>query len=114
VYEPVFGVKKANTALGHKFVPFVFSGRIYPLKNQPQRIAVGGVVKLLRRAQLLDVFFQKFLILFLRFVKRLHDHWPLPEVNSSPGRTWKSLEWIFIFLPSEPRTALVALNTPGF
>src|SRR5664279_694135 len=37
----------------------VLTGRVHPLKNQQQRIAVGGVVKLLQRAQLPNMFFQK-------------------------------------------------------
>src|SRR5664279_2706696 len=44
----------------------VLAGSVHPLKNQQQRIAVGGVVKPLQRAQRFDVFFQKFLILLLR------------------------------------------------
>ena len=41
----------------------VLAGGVHPLKNQQQRIAVGRVVKLLQRAQLLNMLFQEFLIL---------------------------------------------------
>ena len=36
----------------------VLAASIHPLKNQQQGIAVGCVVKMLQRAQLLNVFFQ--------------------------------------------------------
>src|ERR1022692_2438649 len=39
---------------------------VYPLKNEEQRIAVGCVVELLQRAQLLNVFFKELLILLVR------------------------------------------------
>jgi hypothetical protein len=38
----------------------VLAGGVHPLKNQQQRIAVGRVVKLLQRAQLLNVFSRSF------------------------------------------------------
>ena len=63
----------------------VLAGGIHPLKNQQQRIAVGRVVKLLQRAQLLDVLFQEFLILLLRFAKGLHIRRPLFEFDLFSG-----------------------------
>ena len=48
----------------------VLAGSVHPLKNQQQRIAVGRVVKVLQRAQLLNVFFQEFLILASSTCKR--------------------------------------------
>ena len=55
----------------------VFPAGVHPLKNQQQRIAVGRVVKMLQRAQLLNMFRQEFLILFLRLAKGLADRRPL-------------------------------------
>jgi hypothetical protein len=63
----------------------VLAGSVHPLKNQQQRIAVGRVVKLLQRAQFLNVFFQEFLILLLRLAKGLHDRRPLLSLTFSPG-----------------------------
>ena len=48
----------------------VFPASVHPLKNQQQGIAVGRIVKLLQRVQLLNVFFQQFLILLLSTCKK--------------------------------------------
>ena len=42
----------------------VLSGRIHRLKDQQHRVAVGRVVKLLQRAQLLDLLLQELLYSF--------------------------------------------------
>ena len=63
----------------------VLAGSVHPLKNQQQRIAVGRVVKALQRAQLLNVFFQEFLIPLLRLAKGLHDRRPLSEFDLFSG-----------------------------
>ena len=59
----------------------IFSRRIHRLKDQQDGIAVGGVEKLLQRAQLRNVLSQKFLIVLLRLVHRLHVRPPLPEAD---------------------------------
>ena len=59
----------------------VLSGGVHGLKNQQHRIAVGRVVKLLQRAQLLHLFFEEFLILLLRLVNGLHQRRPLLEFD---------------------------------
>jgi nitroreductase len=51
----------------------------HPQKNQQQRIAVGGIVQLLQRAQCFNVLFQEFFIPFLRLAKWLNLRWPLGE-----------------------------------
>ena len=43
----------------------VLAGRVHPLKNHQQRVAVGGVVKTLQGCQLSNMFFQKFFISLL-------------------------------------------------
>ena len=63
----------------------VLAGSVHPLKNQQQRIAVGRIVKLLQRTQLLNVFFQEFLIPLLRLAKGLHDRRPLFEFDLLSG-----------------------------
>ena len=63
----------------------VLAGRVHPLKDQQQRIAVGRVVQLLQRAQLLHVFFQELLVLLLRLVDGLHDRRPFLEVDLLAG-----------------------------
>src|SRR5664279_1527671 len=63
----------------------VLAGSVHPLKNQQQRIAVGGVVKPLQRAQRFDVFFQKFLILLLRLANGLYRRRPLAECDLLSG-----------------------------
>jgi hypothetical protein len=40
----------------------ILAGSIHPLKDQEQRVAAGGVVKALQRAQLLNVLIQQLLI----------------------------------------------------
>ncbi|HZL70788.1 MAG TPA: hypothetical protein VFC29_26035 [Candidatus Limnocylindrales bacterium] len=59
----------------------IFSRRIHRLKDQQDGIAVGCVEKLLQRAQLRNVLSQKFLIVLLRLVHRLHVRPPLPEAD---------------------------------
>ena len=59
----------------------VFSGRIHRLKDQQDGMAVGGVEKLLLRAQLRDVVFQKLLILLLRLVHGIDHRRPFLEVD---------------------------------
>ena len=76
----------------------VLAGSVQCLKNQQQRITVGRVVKLLQRAQLFNVFFQEFLILFLRLAKGLYQRRPFLEIDLFSGRTRKSFELIFIFI----------------
>ena len=44
----------------------VLAARVHPLKNQKQRIAIGRIVKVLQRAQLLNMFTQESLIILLR------------------------------------------------
>ncbi len=63
----------------------VLAAGVHPLKNQQQRIAVGRVVKLLQRAELLNVFGQEFLILLLRLVNGLHNGRPFTEIDLFPG-----------------------------
>jgi hypothetical protein len=60
-----------NRPAGQHHVPdgAVFSRRIHRLKNNKDSVAIRRVVKLLQRAQLLNVCFQEFLILLLRFEK---------------------------------------------
>ena len=59
----------------------VLAGSVHSLKNQQQRIAVGRIVKLLQRAQLLNVFVQEFLILLLRLANGLHNRRPFAEFD---------------------------------
>ena len=59
----------------------VFSGRIHRLKDQQDGMAVGCVVKLLQRAQLRNVLFQKLLIVLLRLVDGLHFRRPFLKVD---------------------------------
>ena len=70
---------------GH-YVPdgAILAGSIHPLKDQQKRIAAGCVVKPLQRAQLLNVFFQEFLILLLRLAKGIHNRRPLCELDLFP------------------------------
>ena len=63
----------------------VLAGSVHPLKNQQQRIAAGRVVKALQRTQLLNVFFQEFLIPLFRLAKGLHDRRPLFECDLLSG-----------------------------
>jgi multidrug efflux pump subunit AcrB len=63
----------------------ILAGGVYSLKNQQQRIAAGGVVKLLQRTQFLNMFFQKFSIRFLGPAKGLHQRRPLSELDLFPG-----------------------------
>ena len=59
----------------------VFSRRIHRLKDQQDGMAVGCVEKLLLRAQLRNVLFQKFLILLLRLVHGIDLRRPLLEID---------------------------------
>ncbi|MGB7758803.1 MAG: hypothetical protein WBL61_03185 [Bryobacteraceae bacterium] len=63
----------------------VLAAGIHPLENQEQRIAVGSVVKVLQRAQLLNVLSQEFLIILLRRAKWLHNRRPLFELDVFSG-----------------------------
>ena len=51
------------------------------LKDQEYRVMIGRVVKLLHRAELGDVVFQKTLVLLLGFVDRVDLRRPLLEVD---------------------------------
>ena len=55
----------------------VLAGAIHALKDQQQRIAVGGVVQLLQRAQLRNMLFEEFFIFLFRRVHGLHNRRPL-------------------------------------
>src|ERR1039458_263328 len=59
----------------------VFPGGIHRLKNQQHCITIGCVVKLLLRTQFLNMFSEKFLILFFRPIYRFHPRWPLFELD---------------------------------
>ena len=63
----------------------VLSAGIHPLKNQQQRIPAGRAVQLLQGAQLLNVFFQKLVVIFLGLANGLHSRRPLAEFDFSPG-----------------------------
>ena len=63
----------------------VLAGSVHSLKNQQQRIAVGGVVQALQRAQLRNVFSQEFLIPLLRLAKGLYSRRPLFEFDLCSG-----------------------------
>ena len=78
----------------------VLAGGVHRLKNQQHRIAVGRVVKALQRAQLLNLFFEEFVILLLRLVNGLHQRRPLFELDLFACLDPKILELIFIFIPS--------------
>src|ERR1700690_435867 len=55
----------------------VLACRVHRLKNNEQCVAIGRVVKLLQRAQFLNVLFQQLLIFFFRFEERFDDGRPL-------------------------------------
>ncbi len=59
----------------------VLSRRVHCLKDQQDGIAVGGVEKLLQRAQLRDVLPQQLLIVLFRLVHGLDPRRPLPEID---------------------------------
>src|SRR5438445_845035 len=63
----------------------VFSRRIHGLKNQQHRIAHVGVEEALQLAQFRLMFFEKFLILILRFVEAVHAGGPLFECDLFTG-----------------------------
>jgi len=63
----------------------VLAAGVHSLKKQQQCIAVGRVVKLLQRVELLHVFLEKFLILLLRFAKWLHARRPSLELDFFSG-----------------------------
>ena len=75
--------------------------RVHPLKNQQQRIAVGGVVQLLQRAQCLNVFFQE---LFDTASSTCKHGFTFVghslSLTLAPGRTRKSFDLIFIYILS--------------
>src|SRR5664279_3919392 len=91
----------------------VLTGRVHPLKNQQQRIPVGGVVKLLQRAQLRNMFFQKFLVLLFRLENGLPDRRPFFEVDLLPGAHPEILGVDFHLLPSVVTNGVSALGPPG-
>ena len=64
----------------------VFTRRVHALKDQQQRVTVGGKVKLLQRVQLMNVFLEKCLILLRRLAIAIYDRRPLVEVDFHPGR----------------------------
>src|ERR1035438_8490553 len=64
----------------------ILSGAVHSLKDHQQCVAVGCVVQLLQRAQLLHVFEEKLLILLLRIVIGIDNRRPLAEVDLFPGR----------------------------
>jgi hypothetical protein len=70
----------------------ILAGSVQGLKNQQQCIAAGRVVKLLQRAQFLNVFFQEFPIPLLRLAKGLYQRRPLMEFylfsGSAHGNPW--------------------------
>ncbi len=87
----------------------VLPGSVHPLKNQQQGIAVGRIVKLLQRVQLLNVSFQKFLILLLRLEERLHLRRPLAEFDlfSAPYAEILGIDFHLLFPPlSQHRTSV--------
>ena len=59
----------------------VLARRVHRLEDQQQRIAVGGVEKLLLLAQFRDMVAQKLLIIVLRLVDRLDDGRPFLEID---------------------------------
>ena len=59
----------------------VLARRVHRLKNQQQRIAVVRVEQILPLAQVLDVRGEQFLVMLVRFVKRLDLGWQLFEPN---------------------------------
>ena len=59
----------------------VLAGAVHALEDQQQRIAVGCVVELLQRAQLLHVLVQKLLILLLRLRIGIDNRRPFAEVD---------------------------------
>ena len=63
----------------------VLSTGVHPLKDQQQRVAVGGIVKLLQHAQCFNVFFQELFISLLRFAKRLQSRRPFLEFDVGSG-----------------------------
>jgi hypothetical protein len=77
----------------------VLAGGVHPLKNQQQRTAVRGVMKVLQRTQFGKVRFQKFLIPFFDLQKGFTFVGHFFSAIFSPGRTRKSLDLIFIFKP---------------
>ena len=78
----------------------VLTGGVHPLKNQQQRITIGGVVKPLQRAQRFDVVFQKLLILLLRLANGLYLRRPLVECDFLSGPHSEILGINFHLLPS--------------
>ena len=83
------------------------AGSVHCLKNQQQSITVGRVAQPLQGTQLPDVFFQKFLILLLRLAKGVTIVGHSVSLTFPPGRTRKSFELIFIFIPSVSRRSAV-------
>jgi hypothetical protein len=63
----------------------VLAARVHSLKNQQQRIAAGGVLKVLQRTQFLNMFSQQFSICFLGLAEELHHRRPLSELDLFTG-----------------------------
>ena len=63
----------------------ILAGRVHPLQDQQQGIAVGRVVQALQGVQCLDVCAQELLILLLRPIDRLHARRPFLEVDLVSG-----------------------------
>ena len=90
----------------------VLSRRIHRLKDQQDGVAVGRVEKLLLRAQLRDVLFQKLLVLLLRLVHGLHGRRPLLEVDLVSFPHAKILGIDFHFDPFSAAGRKAAVGTP--
>jgi len=65
----------------HMFDRAIFPRRIHRLEDHQQRVRVGGVQKLLQRAQLIDMLSQQLSVLLLRLVNRLHHCRPFAQVD---------------------------------
>ena len=63
----------------------ILAGRVHCLEDQQDRIAIRRVVQALQFAQLLDVSFEEFVVLLLRFAKCLHPCRPLFEFDLCTG-----------------------------
>ena len=63
----------------------VLASSVHCLENQQDRIAIRRVVQALQFAQLLDVSFEEFVVLLLRFTNCLHPCRPLFEVYLFSG-----------------------------
>ena len=59
----------------------VFSGGVHRLKNQQQGMAVGCVMQMLQRTQLLDMLLEQRFVLLLRLVNGIDVGRPLPKID---------------------------------